>query len=105
MYGPTETAVWSSLKDLTNADKINIGKAISNTQLYILDKFNNPLPVGVPGELFIAGDGVCKGYYNNLELTQKVFLNNPFVPNELMYKTGDLCMLLPNGEVDRKSVV
>ena len=100
MYGPTETAVWSSLKDLTNADKINIGKAISNTQLYILDKFNNPLPVGVPGELFIAGDGVCKGYYNNLELTQKVFLNNPFVPNELMYKTGDLCMLLPNGEVE-----
>ena len=100
MYGPTETAVWSSLKDLTNADKINIGKAISNTQLYILDKFNNPLPVGVPGELFIAGDGVCKGYYNNLKLTQKVFLNNPFVPNELMYKTGDLCMLLPNGEVE-----
>ena len=100
MYGPTDTAVWSSLKDLTNADKINIGKAISNTQLYILDKFNNPLPVGVPGELFIAGDGVCKGYYNNLELTQKVFLNNPFVPNELMYKTGDLCMLLPNGEVE-----
>ena len=100
MYGPTETAVWSSLKDLTNADKINIGKAISNTQLYILDKFNNPLPVGVPGELFIAGDGVCKGYYNNLELTQKVFLNNPFVLNELMYKTGDLCMLLPNGEVE-----
>ena len=100
MYGPTETAVWSSLKDLTNADKIHIGKAISNTQLYILDKFNNPLPVGVPGELFIAGDGVCKGYYNNLELTQKVFLNNPFIPNELMYKTGDLCMLLPNGEVE-----
>lgn len=100
MYGPTETAVWSSLKDLTNSDKINIGKAIANTQLYILDKFNNPLPVGIPGELFIAGDGVCKGYYNNLELTQKVFLNNPFVPNELMYKTGDLCMLLPNGEVE-----
>ena len=100
MYGPTETAVWSSFKNLTHSDKINIGKAIANTQLYILDKFNNPLPVGVPGELFIAGDGVCKGYYNNLELTHKVFLNNPFLPNELMYKTGDLCMLLPNGEIE-----
>ena len=100
MYGPTETAVWSSLKDLTNSDKINIGRPIANTQMYILDKFNNPLPIGITGELFIAGDGVCKGYLNNLELTTKVFINNPFVPNTLMYKTGDLCKLLPNGEIE-----
>ncbi len=100
MYGPTETAVWSSLKELSSDKKITIGKPIANTQMYILDKYNMPLPVGVPGELFIAGDGVCKGYFNNIELTKKVFVNNPFIENTLMYKTGDLCQLSLNGEIE-----
>ena len=100
MYGPTETAVWSSLKELSPEKKITIGKPIANTQMYILDKYNMPLPVGIPGELFIAGDGVCKGYFNNIELTTKVFVNNPFIENTLMYKTGDLCQLSLNGEIE-----
>ena len=99
MYGPTETAVWSSIKDLSNTENITIGKPIGNTQLYVLDSFKNPLPAGVPGELFISGDGVCKGYFNNSDLTNKAFISNPFIPNSIMYKTGDLCMMLPSGEI------
>jgi len=100
MYGPTETAVWSSVKDLTSSNEITIGKPIGNTQMYILDRFNIPLPQGVPGELFIAGDGVCSGYFNNINLTNKVFINNPFEKNSKIYKTGDFCKLLPNGEFE-----
>jgi len=100
MYGPTETAVWSSIKDLSETSKINIGSPIGNTQMYILDKFNHPVPVDVPGELFISGDGLAKGYLNNQELTSKVFIPNPFVDNTKMYKTGDLCKFLSNGEIE-----
>ena len=60
MYGPTETAVWSTLQDVTNEQNISIGKPIINTQCYVLDKNNMPLPYGVSGDLFIAGDGVSK---------------------------------------------
>lgn len=98
MYGPTETAVWSSLKDLSDSDSITIGKPIANTQMYILDKYQNPLPLGIPGELYISGDGVCKGYFQKDDLTQKMFMKNPFLPHTQMYKTGDLCKLLPSGE-------
>ena len=100
MYGPTETAVWSSIKDLSDTDKITIGTPISNTQLYILDNNLVPLPVGIPGELYISGDGVCKGYFNRPELNKKAFIPNPFIPGQLMYKTGDFCELLPNGEIE-----
>ena len=60
MYGPTETAVWSTLQNVTNEQNISIGKPIINTQCYVLDKNNMPLPYGVSGDLFIAGDGVSK---------------------------------------------
>ena len=100
MYGPTETAVWSSIKDLTLSKNITIGTPINNTQMYILDKFYNLLPIGVPGELYISGDGVCKGYFNNLNLTNSVFMKNPFINNSIIYKTGDFCKLLKNGEIE-----
>jgi len=100
MYGPTETAVWSSIKDLSSTEKITIGKPIANTQMYILDKFNNILPIGIPGELFISGDCVCKGYFNRPDLTQKAFVDNPFINNAIMYKTGDFCQMLSNGEIE-----
>ena len=99
MYGPTETAVWSSIKDLTNTNKITIGTPIGNTQMYILDKFKMPLPVGIPGDLYISGDGVCKGYLHKADLTSQMFTPNPFVKGLTMYKTGDFCKLLPNGEI------
>ena len=99
MYGPTETTIWSSLKKLSVSDNITIGAPIINTQIYILDKNFSPVPTYVPGDIYISGDGVGKGYLNNKELTDKVFINNPFVPNSIMYKTGDIGYFNENGEI------
>ena len=99
MYGPTETAVWSTLKELTNTDFITIGKPIINTQVYNLDQNLNLQPIGTPGELYIAGDGLSRGYLNNIDLTEKSFIKNPFIPNSLMYKTGDLGICTEEGEI------
>ena len=68
---------------------IHIGKPIANTQIYILDKYGKPTPIGVTGELCIAGDGVGAGYLNRPELTAEKFVDNPFGEGK-MYKTGDL---------------
>ena len=99
MYGPTETAIWSTVKDLTFANKITIGKPIINTQVYILNNNLKPMPIGVPGEIYISGDGLSKGYLNNKELTKSSFINNPFIENTLMYKTGDYGMFTKDGEI------
>ena len=100
MYGPTETAVWSSLKQLDySGELITIGTPIINTQIYILDKNLKPVPVGIPGEIYISGDGVGHGYLNKIELTQKSFIENPFIPGTIMYKTGDLGLFQENGEI------
>ncbi|MEM7335617.1 MAG: non-ribosomal peptide synthetase, partial [Chloroflexota bacterium] len=101
MYGPTETTIWSSVSKVTNPKLIDIGKPIGNTQMYILDKHLNPVPIGVTGELWIAGDGVSKGYLNRSRLTSERFVHNPFV-NKLgakMYYTGDLAKYLPDGTI------
>lgn len=98
-YGPSETTVFSTFTDVTHYKTVNIGSPISNTQIYILDKNLCPVPIGIPGELYIAGDGVGKGYINNLELNNKSFVSNPFVHGTLMYKTGDFCKFLDNGEI------
>ena len=99
MYGPTETAVWSSMKELTNSNIITIGKPIDNTQIYILDKKLNAVPVGISGDLYISGDGVSKGYLNNQDLTEKSFIPNPFIPGTIMYKTGDLGKYEQDGNI------
>lgn len=99
MYGPTETTVWSTVKNLTNQKDINIGKPIANTQIYIIDKNNKPQPIGVVGELCIAGDGLARGYLNKPELTEEKFVPNLVKPDDKMYKTGDLATWLPNGEI------
>lgn len=104
IYGPAETTVWSTNKLVESGGDITIGKPIANTQVYILDKYSNPLPVGVPGELCIAGDGVGKGYLNRPELTAERFVPNPFATAEnrhgkVMYRTGDLACWLENGEL------
>lgn len=98
-YGPSETTVFSTFTDVTNYKKMTIGKPLSNTQIYLLDQDLNLVPQGVAGELYIAGDGVGNGYLNNSELTAKSFIKNPFLPNTLMYKTGDSGKILPNGEI------
>ena len=98
-YGPTETTVFSSLSDVTKCKDIHIGKPIANTQMYILDSNLSPLPIGVAGELYIAGDGVGNGYIGKADVTAKAYINNPFLPNSIMYKTGDLCKYDKNGNI------
>lgn len=100
LYGPTETTIWSMVKRLDNTGKITIGKPIGNTRIHILDQHGMLLPVGIPGELYIAGDGLARGYFDKLDLTAERFLDNPFRPGSLMYKTGDIGKWLPNGEIE-----
>jgi hypothetical protein len=92
MYGPTETTVWSSTMTVVEQPDgiVPIGAPIANTQLYVLDQALRPVPAGQPGELFIGGDGVTRGYLNRPELTAERFLPNPFTQNGRMYRTGDL---------------
>ncbi len=99
MYGPTETTVWSTIKELTQADEITVGTPISNTQIYILDQDGDPQPIDKPGELFIGGDGVARGYINKPELTSSRFLENTFRNGERIYRTGDMAKWADNGEV------
>lgn len=98
-YGPSETTVFSTFTDVTNQSYINIGKPLHNTQMYLLDKDSNLVPVGIAGELYISGDGVGKGYLNREDLTKERFLDNPFDNSLKMYKTGDLCRYDENGEL------
>ncbi len=92
MYGPTETTVWSSTMTVGEQPEgvAPLGVPIANTQLYVLDSALRPVPAGQPGELFIGGDGVTRGYLNRLELTAERFLPNPFTGVGRMYRTGDL---------------
>jgi polyketide synthase PksJ len=104
MYGPTETTIWSTCYRLEDPEgQVLIGKPIGNTQVYILDERLRPVPIGVPGELYIGGDGVTQGYLKRPDLTSKAFMPNPFNPgaqHAMMYKTGDLCRFLPAGDIE-----
>jgi amino acid adenylation domain-containing protein len=103
VYGPTETTIWSTAKEITTANKvISIGRPINNTSIYILDEFLKPQAPGVPGEIYIGGDGVGKGYLNRPELTAEKFINDLYskIPGSLMYRTGDLGKFMPNGEIE-----
>ena len=90
MYGPTETTIWSTTSTV-DGGPIHIGTPIGNTQVYVLDSFKAPVPVGMPGELYIGGDGVARGYFDRAELTAERFVADPFAGNDArMYATGDL---------------
>ncbi len=98
VYGPTETTVWSTMQELIDIDgPVPIGKPIANTQLYVMDERQRPLPTGVPGELLIGGNGVGRGYLNRPDLTQARFLRTD---HGTVYRTGDLVRLRPDGVVE-----
>src|SRR5690606_33473964 len=102
IYGPTETTVFTTAKKIKSPDEtITIGKPIYNTEIYILDEQLNPSGIDVEGEIFVSGSGVARGYLNRPELTEKMFLDDPYKPgeNKKMYRTGDLGKILSNGEI------
>ena len=104
-YGPAETAVFCTMGIIpVGAEIITIGRPHDNIQIYLLDENLQPVPVGATGELYIAGDGVGRGYYNRPQLTAERFLPNPFFgtgpfDNPVMYRTGDLAFYTPEGEI------
>jgi amino acid adenylation domain-containing protein len=101
MYGPTETTVWSTVARLRRGDaEVSIGRPIANTEVYILDPAGQPVPVGIPGELFIAGDGLALGYHGQPELSAQRFVANPFsAANARMYATGDRARFRADGSI------
>lgn len=90
LYGPTETTIWSTVSEVASGMAPTIGRPICNTQVFVLDSSLQPLPVGAPGDLWIAGDGVARGYHGRPALTAERFAANPFgAPGSRMYRTGD----------------
>ena len=94
VYGPTETTIWSVMKKIEVGEgeegEVWIGRPIGNTQVYVVDKELQPVPVGVLGEIYIGGDGLGRGYWNQAGLTAERFLPNPFRTGERLYRTGDI---------------
>ena len=99
IYGPTETTVWSLIKKVNSSQPVTLGRPLANTQVYIVDRYNALQPIGVVGELCIAGNGLARGYLNRDELTSEKFVPNPFVPGTRMYRTGDLAKWTETGEI------
>ncbi|MCX7645406.1 MAG: LLM class flavin-dependent oxidoreductase [Rhodobacteraceae bacterium] len=101
MYGPTETTIWSSVEPtMGEAGVVNIGRPIANTALYVLDEAGRPVPDGVPGELWIGGEGVAQGYLRRDDLTAERFRPDPFAGRGRMYRTGDMVRRRPDGRLD-----
>ena len=106
-YGPTENTTFSTFHPVEKnyAENIPIGGPIANSTVYILDKFQRPVPIGVAGELYVGGDGVSRGYLNNPEMTNEKFFPDPFISGSnvekpLMYATGDVSRWLPDGNIE-----
>lgn len=102
LYGPSEDTTYSTFTLRAKGGTATIGRPIANTQLYLLDANMHPVPVGVPGELHLGGDGLARGYLKRPDLTAEKFVPNPFraAPSARLYKTGDLARFLPDGNVE-----
>src|SRR6185503_16273515 len=104
-YGPTETTVGVmtlAIDKHVESKTVPLGYPIANTKVYVLDKGLRPVPLGIAGELHIAGANVTRGYLNSVETTAAKFIPNPFstTPGERLYKTGDLARHLPDGKIE-----
>jgi amino acid adenylation domain-containing protein len=101
LYGPTEDTTYSTYTMVPRAGEVTIGRPLANTQVYILDANARPTPIGVPGELYLAGEGLARGYFGRPDLTAERFVSNPFNanPQARMYRTGDLARFLPDGNI------
>jgi amino acid adenylation domain-containing protein len=104
-YGPTEGSVWSMVFDCHDpypGNKVPIGRPIANTQIYLLDEQGSPVPIGVPGEMYQGGDGVARGYLNRPDLTAERFVPDRFSGRDgaRLYRSGDLALYLPDGNVE-----
>jgi acyl carrier protein len=103
LYGPTETTIWSTIHSVSeDGSFVPIGRPIANTRLYLLDPNGQPVPIGVPGELYIGGAGVARGYLNRPELTAEKFVADPFSkdPDARLYRTGDRARYRADGTVE-----
>ncbi|WP_219536937.1 non-ribosomal peptide synthase/polyketide synthase, partial [Nonomuraea guangzhouensis] len=98
LYGPTETTIWSTRQHLSQGQDITLGRPIANTHLHVLDQHLNPVPVGVPGELYIGGAGLARGYHHRPALTADRFIAAP--GGSRLYRTGDLVRWLADGQLD-----
>jgi len=99
MYGPTETTIWSTTAPIRSSE-VTIGLPISNTSIYVLDSALQPVPTGLPGDLYIGGEGVARGYWQRPELTAERFLPNPFRPQDRIYRTGDVAKYAWDGTIE-----
>jgi amino acid adenylation domain-containing protein len=105
VYGPTESTTFATWHLVTAVDEeaatVPIGRPIANTEVYVLDRHLQPVPIGVPGELCLGGDGLARGYLDRPELTAEKFIPHPFrtTPGARLYRTGDMARFLPNGGV------
>ena len=103
LYGPTEATVWSTCYRIKDpGEPVLIGRPIGNTRVYVLDRHGQPLPVGIPGELYIGGEGVARGYLNRPELTAERFVPDPFGEDEnaTLYRTGDRVRYRRDGNLE-----
>ncbi|MFD2169281.1 amino acid adenylation domain-containing protein [Tumebacillus lipolyticus] len=103
-YGPTEASICSTLYSFdpakVGARNLPIGSAVQNTELFILDRNRQPVPIGVPGELYVGGIGLARGYLNRPELNEERFVSHPFAPDKRLYRTGDVVRYLPDGNIE-----
>jgi amino acid adenylation domain-containing protein/non-ribosomal peptide synthase protein (TIGR01720 family) len=103
LYGPTEATIDTTYWRCQPEDEqrvVAIGKAIANTQIYLLDSYLQPVPIGVPGEIYIGGAPLARGYLNRPDLTSEKFIANPFLSGTKLYKTGDLARYRPDGTIE-----
>ncbi|XYI03749.1 amino acid adenylation domain-containing protein [Sorangium sp. So ce1128] len=103
MYGPTETTIWSCVHPIAKGTgPVPIGRPIANTRVYVLSDRLQPLPVGIPGELYIGGAGLARGYHRRPDLTAERFIRDPFAaePDARLYRTGDLVKWSPDGDLE-----